>query len=492
MDNPFATGFGAPNDFNAPPSFGGESAFPSGGADYASEPLAPPQVDWSAAPTSNTNTTGGMGMPSAFGEMPPAFSASPETASFSDLKAANSAVSFAQEAAATLATAGNALVSAVAPASASGPQFEVTVTDPVEQKGTLSSHITYKVNVKTGLAQYQWREFSQIHRYSDFEWLWQELREEFPNYVVPPLPAKQVTGNKDPTFVAQRRWGLEQFLQHVVAHPELKMSRVLQYFLESSSETLPQAKKACQKEKEEKPGFWRRSKMAFKSLDKKYVDPELEAQKAAMQTLQNTVSRVASYTSRLCPARRSLGAIEADIGTNMGQFSETQEGSLAKACAHAADHYTRISSITTEYALYEAQAFSEVLNYQVGLLDAAGELFENRKTCAMTTQSYQNSCDQAATEFNKHKDNPSKQAKAQKAQAQFQECQAKLQAAEKHYAEFAASLPVELAQFEEARQKELLAALLEAAKQAKMYHEQMLGEWDRHHRQLASELSATF
>eukprot|EP00656_Telonema_subtile_P019112 TRINITY_DN20395_c0_g1_i2.p1 TRINITY_DN20395_c0_g1~~TRINITY_DN20395_c0_g1_i2.p1 ORF type:complete len:232 (+),score=78.78 TRINITY_DN20395_c0_g1_i2:83-778(+) len=208
--------------------------------------------------------------------------------------------------------------------------------------------------------------------------------------------------------------------------------------------------------------------------------------------VQNSVSHMANFSSRLCPVRRNLGAVEGDIGTNLEQFSETQDGVLAKVCQHTAAHYRRISLMNGEFSLAEAQTFAEVLNYQVGMLAAADEVFDNRKTCALTTQSYQQSCDAAATEYNKYKDNAGKQAKAQKAQQSFQECQTKLQAAEKHYAEFAAALPVELGAFEEARKKEMLKALLENATQSKLYHEQMLAEWDRLERQLHSELGSNF
>lgn len=313
----------------------------------------------------------------------------------------------------------------------------------------------------------------------------------FPNWVCPPLPAKQALGNKDPLFVAHRRWGLEQFLKHVVEHPDLRLTQPLQLFLESSCETMAQAKKTLQKEKDSTPGLWRRSKMAFSSLDKKYADPELEAQKAAVQTLQNALNRLVTYTGRLPPLTRQTSATQAEISANLTQFSETQDSSTAKMATHAANHYNRIGAITQDFALAEAQALHEVLNYQVGLLEACADVFDGRKTCAMTTQSYQSSVDSANAEYVKYKDNPSKASKAQKAHANYLEASEKLQTQQGLYEKYMSSLPVELARFEETRKKEFMHSMIQSAEVNLEYHQRMAEEWRAHVAQLKSEISTT-
>ena len=54
----------------------------------------------------------------------------------------------------------------------------------------MRSYISYKINTKTTLSQYQWKEFSVIHRYKDFEWLWGQLKSKYEHIIIPPLPEK--------------------------------------------------------------------------------------------------------------------------------------------------------------------------------------------------------------------------------------------------------------------------------------------------------------
>ena len=68
--------------------------------------------------------------------------------------------------------------------------LKITVTDPVKQGDGMRSYISYKINTRTNLPQYQWKEFSVIHRYRDFVWLWDQLKLKFEHVIIPPLPEK--------------------------------------------------------------------------------------------------------------------------------------------------------------------------------------------------------------------------------------------------------------------------------------------------------------
>jgi sorting nexin-1/2 len=87
---------------------------------------------------------------------------------------------------------------------------QISVTDPVKQGDGFGSYISYKINTRTSLPQYTWKEFSQIHRYSDFVWLHNQLKARYPNVIIPPLPEKALTGNYDPNFISLRRHALER------------------------------------------------------------------------------------------------------------------------------------------------------------------------------------------------------------------------------------------------------------------------------------------
>jgi hypothetical protein len=45
-------------------------------------------------------------------------------------------------------------------------------------------------------------------RYSDFDWLYNELTREFPGAIIPPLPEKQTVGRFSSEFIESRRRSL--------------------------------------------------------------------------------------------------------------------------------------------------------------------------------------------------------------------------------------------------------------------------------------------
>ena len=78
-------------------------------------------------------------------------------------------------------------------------------------------------------------------RYSDFDWLRQEL-EKGSKIVVPALPGKALSrqlpwvaeenGMLAPDFIEERRQGLEIFLNKVAGHPLAQNERCLHMFLQ--------------------------------------------------------------------------------------------------------------------------------------------------------------------------------------------------------------------------------------------------------------------
>jgi len=97
----------------------------------------------------------------------------------------------------------------------------------------------YEVRMKTNLPVFKVKECSLRRRYSDFDWLKQELERDS-KIVVPPLPGKawgrqlpfrNDDGLFDDEFVEDRRKGLEQFVNKVAGHPLAQNERCLHMFL---------------------------------------------------------------------------------------------------------------------------------------------------------------------------------------------------------------------------------------------------------------------
>ena len=84
------------------------------------------------------------------------------------------------------------------------------------------------------------KEFSTRRRYSDFEWLRQEVERDVQIHV-PELPGKAVMkqipfmnqddGIFEPDFIEDRREALENFINHVAGHPLVQNEKCLHAFL---------------------------------------------------------------------------------------------------------------------------------------------------------------------------------------------------------------------------------------------------------------------
>ena len=84
------------------------------------------------------------------------------------------------------------------------------------------------------------------HRYSDFEWLARYLRHE-PKYRglnIPQLPGKKTLGNMNPSFLSQRKEGLEHYLKALGRHPKLCEDELLRKFFENSSASFEKIKES--------------------------------------------------------------------------------------------------------------------------------------------------------------------------------------------------------------------------------------------------------
>lgn len=79
-------------------------------------------------------------------------------------------------------------------------------------------------------------------RYSDFEWLHDQLSFFFPASITPPLPEKQTVGRFTPEFIESRRRGIEKFMGRVTKHVVLNVSAVLASFLQADDHAFTQLK----------------------------------------------------------------------------------------------------------------------------------------------------------------------------------------------------------------------------------------------------------
>uniref|UniRef100_A0AAZ3SDP2 PX domain-containing protein n=1 Tax=Oncorhynchus tshawytscha TaxID=74940 RepID=A0AAZ3SDP2_ONCTS len=112
--------------------------------------------------------------------------------------------------------------------------LEIDVYDPQTTGVGRNRFTTYEVRMQDSVVR---------RRYSDFEWLKNELERDS-KIVVPPLPGKALKrqlpfrgdeGIFEDSFIEERRVGLEQFINRLAGHPLAQNERCLHMFLQDES-----------------------------------------------------------------------------------------------------------------------------------------------------------------------------------------------------------------------------------------------------------------
>uniref|UniRef100_A0AAQ5YKQ7 PX domain-containing protein n=1 Tax=Amphiprion ocellaris TaxID=80972 RepID=A0AAQ5YKQ7_AMPOC len=112
--------------------------------------------------------------------------------------------------------------------------LEIDVYDPQIIGVGRGRYTTYEVRMRDSCVR---------RRYSDFEWLKNELERDS-KIVVPPLPGKALKrqlpfrgdeGLFEESFIEERRSGLEQFINRIAGHPLAQNERCLHMFLQEES-----------------------------------------------------------------------------------------------------------------------------------------------------------------------------------------------------------------------------------------------------------------
>ncbi|CAB1325411.1 unnamed protein product, partial [Coregonus sp. 'balchen'] len=121
--------------------------------------------------------------------------------------------------------------------------LEIDVYDPQTIGVGRNRFTTYEVRMQTNLPIFKLKDSVVRRRYSDFEWLKNELERDS-KIVVPPLPGKALKrqlpfrgdeGIFEESFIEERRVGLEQFINRLAGHPLAQNERCLHMFLQDDS-----------------------------------------------------------------------------------------------------------------------------------------------------------------------------------------------------------------------------------------------------------------
>ncbi|XP_041430002.1 sorting nexin 12 S homeolog isoform X1 [Xenopus laevis] len=126
--------------------------------------------------------------------------------------------------------------------------LEIDIFNPQTVGVGRNRYTVYELRMRTNLPIFKLKDSCVRRRYSDFEWLKNELERDSKSVnaflfqiVVPPLPGKALKrqlpfrgdeGIFEESFIEERKQGLEQFINKIAGHPLAQNERCLHMFLQ--------------------------------------------------------------------------------------------------------------------------------------------------------------------------------------------------------------------------------------------------------------------
>ncbi|GAV26981.1 hypothetical protein PMKS-000442 [Pichia membranifaciens] len=123
------------------------------------------------------------------------------------------------------------------PADEKVEKFDITVGDPIKVGEITDAHVVYTINTKTRPDLFDSQDTTVTRRYRDFLWLYHQLLNNHPGYIIPPPPEKQVYGRFNDKFIENRRLALENMLNKISQRKVLQTDPDFIIFLRSENFT---------------------------------------------------------------------------------------------------------------------------------------------------------------------------------------------------------------------------------------------------------------
>jgi len=231
-------------------------------------------------------------------------------------------------------------------------ELSVKVYDPVKQGEGMSAYVSYRVEAKTNLPQYQQQVNEVIRRFKDFAWLKSKLEEKNPGVIVPPLPEKDVVQkfSMGMDFIERRCHALNVFVNRLCAHPVLKFSSELQFFLEAQESAWQAEIQSSNAEKGAvKKGFLGAKKffkgvanttsslLTGKSADEA-EDAEYLKVKSYVNSLETHLAEVYAHSDKLTERQKKLFKAMKVFGETLSKL-----GAMEGEGSHVAEEFAKVA-----------------------------------------------------------------------------------------------------------------------------------------------------
>lgn len=380
---------------------------------------------------------------------------------------------------------------------APGCFFEFNVAEPErkEKAGALDfSYWTYHIYTKTNLEQYRSKTCVAIRRYSDFVWLREQLVEDNPGCIVPPIPQKSLKGalekvvgiNANPLLEYRQR-AMRKFLVRVGAHAVLARSPALRDFLELGEDEFQRRVKSPGKRDKVEVELTSGEKMkqmfgAGGSAAKPTEESAAwEETRQYVAQLEGSLNMLKDRIELLVKRRRETSGSLSDFGKAFAKVGEVEqqyeEGSLANALIDVGHHSEHLALVYQEQADNETIQVVETIGYYIGLCNAIRDcvkrlvrMTQTRDTLAGIVQQLVEERNQAAA--------AGKEAKVKSGDAEIQRTSAKRDAAGKVVDDVTSTLRTELRRFHREKQYDVKQMLKSFVELQLEYANKMKKSWE--------------
>jgi len=365
--------------------------------------------------------------------------------------------------------------------------FAITVGDYSKHgEDTFKGWVSYKINVKTTLAQYKKAEFSAERRFSDFYWLHDKLKESFKGFIIPPMPEKTIIQNRfDTQFVENRRRELGKFLKEVTEHPVLSSSQVLQTFLESPPEE-------WEKEKTTKPqtGVTKKMFSWVSSTVNQSLSPAVEVDEffakkdEYLSQLVTQLSEVLRISKLISQKQNDLMLLYYDFSVASNGVSNAEESNDALLAGHwgkLSDVGEQVRLVLQDAVVNQEIRFEEPIHNILRLVQAAKDTLGNRFTALAEFQA----AEKRLAAYEEKKSKPGFKS-TPTIEQQGEQLTKRVAETKEEYEMITSSVRSELERFEGLKKKELNKALRETAKSSMDTTVQMADQWKKMLNQIQS------
>eukprot|EP00163_Fabomonas_tropica_P028552 TRINITY_DN583_c0_g1_i2.p1 TRINITY_DN583_c0_g1~~TRINITY_DN583_c0_g1_i2.p1 ORF type:complete len:557 (-),score=137.63 TRINITY_DN583_c0_g1_i2:48-1718(-) len=339
--------------------------------------------------------------------------------------------------------------------------FEITVTHPEKHGEGMNAFVSYQVNTRTTLPQFDLPEFSVRRRFRDFEWLRTTMKAQHLGCIIPPLPEKFLVGRFTTAFIEQRRRALFKFVNRIAVHPLLHKTEEFQMFLQASDDALEKYKVQKDTRHEIVDGMFSMFKSFRRSVQASVgtatgqvplpidLPDDFESTKSYASDLETQLTALRKSVERLTKRRAEFAHAEQEFGqalTLMG-CCESSVANLGNSLTAMGRQVESLSKLDEKQADKEIAYFEDPVKEYIGLTQSLMEMLRNCDDARHALAEATHTLDSKRSKQEQYRMTAGKEDKAEALSQEIEQAQLAVGSAKRDYASIQANIEDEIRRF---------------------------------------------